>query len=127
MRLLLAALFVYHGVNGLIMLFMPEFWYATVPDVDHTGPFNPHFVRDIGLGFITAAAGLGMAAWRPALSAALWPAAVFLGGHAGLHIVEMALHGISTMAGLRDGLIIVVPGLLPLVLAVLAARREGRA
>lgn len=127
MRLVLAILFVFHGANGLMMLFAPDLWYATVPDVNHTGPFNSHFVRDIGIGFIAAAGALGMTAWRPAFSAALWPAAIFLGGHAGLHLVEMAVHGISATAALRDGLLIIVPGLLPLLLATCVSWKGVRA
>src|SRR5436190_15457006 len=31
-------------VNGLVMLVAGPFWYASVPGVAATGPFNPHFV-----------------------------------------------------------------------------------
>lgn len=118
MRVLLYALFVYHGANGLIMLADPGLWYANVPDVEHTGPLNVHFVRDIGFGFIAAALALFLAARREAGDAVIWPAAAFLGGHAGLHLAEMALHGIAPLAAVRDFLIIVVPGLAPLAIAL---------
>lgn len=36
------------AANGLFMLADPVQWYAMVPGVPETGPFNPHFVRDIG-------------------------------------------------------------------------------
>ena len=35
--------------NGLFMLLAPSTWYHFVPGVTHTGPFNQHFIRDIGL------------------------------------------------------------------------------
>ncbi len=35
--------------NGLFMLVAPSAWYQFVPGVTHTGPFNQHFIRDIGL------------------------------------------------------------------------------
>jgi len=35
--------------NGLFMLVVPSAWYHFVPGVTHTGPFNQHFIRDIGL------------------------------------------------------------------------------
>jgi len=38
--------------NGVFMLVAPDNWYFAVPGVTTTGPFNPHFVRDIGLIFL---------------------------------------------------------------------------
>jgi hypothetical protein len=35
--------------NGLYMLALPTAWYFAVPGVTTTGPFNQHFLRDIGL------------------------------------------------------------------------------
>jgi len=123
MRGLLVILALYHGVNGLVMLAAPVTWYGLVPGVEDTGPFNPHFVRDIGLAFLAAAVGLALAG-RGAGGAALWPAAVFLGGHAGLHVVEMVLHGAGATAALRDTLFILLPGLAPLAMALAPQRRE---
>ena len=41
--------------NGIFMTIAPESWYWMVPGVPDRGPFNPHFVRDIG--FIYALIG----------------------------------------------------------------------
>ena len=38
--------------NGLFMLYSPNDWYFAVPGVTTTGPFNQHFIRDIGLIFL---------------------------------------------------------------------------
>jgi hypothetical protein len=38
--------------NGVFMLVSPEQWYFAVPGVTSTGPFNQHFLRDIGLIFL---------------------------------------------------------------------------
>ncbi len=55
------------AANGIFMLVAPENWYFTVPGVTSTGPFNQHFLRDIGLIFLfLGAAFLGGAA-RPQL------------------------------------------------------------
>lgn len=37
------------AANGIFMLVAPENWYFAVPGVTSTGPFNQHFLRDIGL------------------------------------------------------------------------------
>lgn len=120
MRTLLLIIAIYQGANGVVMLAAPELWYDTVPGVHDTGPANTHFVRDIGLGFLAAAAALVVAMREEVRNAALIPALVFLGGHAGLHLVEMIAHGTSAAAALRDIALIVVPGLLPV-----AALRRG--
>src|SRR5688572_21425144 len=52
------------SANGLFMLVAPEPWYNLVPGVTDTGPFNQHFIRDIGIIqlFIGVAFGIGM--WK---------------------------------------------------------------
>ncbi len=121
MRTLLLILAVYQGANGAVMLTAPEFWYGIVPDADHTGPLNTHFIRDIGLGFLAAAAALVIAMREELRAIALIPALIFLGGHAGLHAVEMIAHGSSGAAALRDITTIVIPAFLPLI----ALRQRG--
>lgn len=76
--------------NGVVMFVDPPAWYAAVPGVPDTGPLNLHFVRDIGIAFITAGVALAWselgAGWR---ASAL--AAVFIGGHSALHVGETIL------------------------------------
>ena len=76
--------------NGVFMFFDPSAWYGAVPGVPDTGPLNHHFVRDIGIAFITAGAALAWselgAGWRASALAAL-----FIGGHSALHIGETIL------------------------------------
>ncbi|MEO9613703.1 MAG: hypothetical protein ABJG86_16620 [Nitratireductor sp.] len=130
MRIILLLVALYQATNGLFMLAMPELWYQNIPDVTHTGPLNTHFVRDIGFGFLAAALSLALAARRRGADATIWPGAAFLGGHAVLHLTEMALHGIAPLAGARDIATIVVPGLTPLAVALWAHRhgpQEARA
>jgi hypothetical protein len=76
--------------NALWMLAGPLHWYHEVPAaVPDTGPFNPHFVRDIGCAFFAVGVALVWAAW-----AARWRrplvgiAAIFMGAHGLLHIYD---------------------------------------
>jgi hypothetical protein len=84
-----AALAVPNILNGIMMLFASPYWYLSVPGASETGPYNPHFVQDIGAAFLVAGLALAARAWRPAY----WPAAVagaaFLAAHALLHLVPM--------------------------------------
>jgi hypothetical protein len=68
-----------HSANGLAMLGAPMAWYAAVPGVTGTGPFNHHFILDIGMAFIASG---GMLAWSArriasaasfAIAGATWP------------------------------------------------------
>ena len=94
-RIVAALLALFLVANGLVMLLRPEPWYLAVPGVTETGPFNRHFVNDIGAAFVVAGAGVAWAAWRPAAG---WPAlvagALFLTLHAAIHLAEAAAgHG----------------------------------
>jgi hypothetical protein len=77
------------ALNGSTMLFAGLTWYASVPGVSETGPYNPHFVQDIGAAFLVAGLALAARAWRPAY----WPAAVagsaFLAAHALIHLATI--------------------------------------
>jgi hypothetical protein len=89
-RLIAAILAIPTLFNGLAMLVAGPLWYETVPGVSETGPFNPHFVQDIGVAFVVAGLALAARAWRPRY----WPAAVagagFLAAHALIHLVMIA-------------------------------------
>jgi hypothetical protein len=76
--------------NAVWMLAGPLHWYHELPArVPDTGPFNPHFVRDIGAAFLAVGVALVWAAlaprWRPPLVVV---AALFLGGHALVHVYD---------------------------------------
>ena len=70
--------------NALWMLAGPMHWYRELPAaVPDTGPFNAHFVRDIGCAFLTVGVALLWAAFAPAQRRPLTAiAALFLAAHA---------------------------------------------
>ncbi|ACG78988.1 conserved hypothetical protein [Phenylobacterium zucineum HLK1] len=107
------------GANGLAMLFGPLAWYDAVPGVPATGPFNPHFVRDIGAAYLVAALGLAWFAWRPRQG---WPAmaagAAFLTFHAAIHVYDAAC-GTSPLADVRQDFVgVYLLAAIPLLLAL---------
>lgn len=123
MRTLLILIGLYQSANGIFMLAAPALWYATIPGVTETGPANLHFIRDIGLAFIAAGAGLLIGAFKQDRRAILI-ASIFLGGHALLHLAEL-LHGTTAIDALRDIVLIALPGLLPLALLNTLGRRTA--
>jgi hypothetical protein len=107
------------AANGLAMLFAGAWWYGVVPGVTATGPYNPHFVRDIGAAYLVTAGGLGWFAARPREG---WPAlaaaAAFLVLHAAIHIFD-AICGTKPLADVaRDFAGIYLPAILSLAIAV---------
>ena len=109
------------AANGVAMLGAPLTWYDTVPGVPTTGPFNPHFVRDIGAAYLVVGASLAAFAWRPREAwAALAAAAAFLTLHAGVHVFDAVCGTRPLQDVLRD-----LGGVyLPAAIAVLFALRK---
>lgn len=111
--------------NGIFMLLAPGTWYAFVPTVSGTGPFNAHFVRDIGCAYV--AAGMGLV-WL-VRDARAWPAvmagAVFLTLHAVTHAGEY-IEGRALWPGLAMDLVLVfAPAALAIVLGWPREARRG--
>lgn len=78
------------AANGIYMFEDPPAWYNMVPGVPDTGPLNGHFVRDIGLAYLTAGLAYAWsifgAGWRASALATL-----FIASHALLHVGETAM------------------------------------
>lgn len=102
-RGLCAALALVLGLNSLVQIAMPFWWFGAVPGVAATGAYNPHFVRDIGAAYLAAVLGLAWFAARPVQG---WPAlvagALFLDLHAGIHIFDASCSASPLAALLRD-------------------------
>ncbi|MGA0605305.1 hypothetical protein ACO2Q0_04830 [Phenylobacterium sp. VNQ135] len=118
-RWLAGALALALGANGLAMLFNGLAWYGAVPGVTSTGPYNAHFVRDIGAAYLVAALGLAWFAWKPREG---WPAlaagAAFLTVHAAIHVYD-ATCGASPLDDVkRDFVGVYLFAALPLALAL---------
>jgi hypothetical protein len=108
--------------NGVVMLAIPEAWYAAMPGVTGTGPFNSHFVRDIGAAYLVAGAASLRFAKHPGSRAAAQAGAAFLTLHALVHVWD-------TVAGREHAhqLFIDIPTvLLPPVLALWIVRPGRR-
>lgn len=114
------------AANGLYMLVDPGSWYFAVPGVTTTGPFNQHFLRDIGLIFLLAGLAFVAGAARPPMRVALWGAAAFwLTGHALFHVWEVAVGICGASALVRDFPAVTLPALLAIALTIWAARAQA--
>ena len=99
--------------NGFFMLVAPEAWYFAVPGVTTTGPFNQHFIRDIGLIFLFVGAAFLTGAALPRYRVVLWAAAtLWLWGHALFHFWEVAVGICGPSALARDFPAVTLPALI---------------
>ena len=103
-------------VNGAWMLSMPDDWFAANRIVWRTGPVNDHFIRDVGWTY----AFCGTLCLRGAVqtagrSYALGTAAIWLGGHAVIHLGEVTSGVCSASDFWRESPFVWGP---PLIIAV---------
>ena len=124
-RILLVLLGLATIANGGFMLADPMAWYHAVPGVVATGPFNHHFISDIGLAYIASGIGFMLGARAGirnavfAIAGAAWPAL-----HALLHIWGWLSNGFPAdiQVALTEIVGVVVLAALGVVLAWLRAR-----
>ncbi len=111
MRYLYVLFFVLLGGNGLFMLLAPQQWYLTIPGVVQTGPFNPHFVRDVGMAYLLCGVAFGAllkfgAGAKPYAVAG----SVFILGHGLIHALETLADSTPLTHFLADlPLVVVLP------------------
>ncbi|MGK6355723.1 hypothetical protein ACMGDH_10920 [Sphingomonas sp. DT-207] len=115
--------------NGAYMLVSPIGWYFAVPGVTTTGPFNQHFIRDIGIIFLFIGAAFLIGAFRREVRLVLWGGAtLWLACHALFHLWEVAVGICGPSVLLRDFPAVSLPALIGagLTLFALRDRRAAR-
>jgi hypothetical protein len=109
--------------NGTIMILAPEPWYWQVPGVPDRGPFNQHFVRDIGINYALIGASFILGVHYRQHRWVFWLAATaWLGGHALFHVWEVIVGICSPAAMLEDFAGVTLPALVGCWLVFLARR-----
>ena len=110
--------------SGAFMTVAPESWYWMVPGVSDRGPFNQHFVRDIGINFLLIGAAFMSGAVYLKHRIVLWLIpTMWLGGHALFHVWEVFAGVCGPESLIEDFAGVTVPALLGLALVVFASRQ----
>jgi hypothetical protein len=114
--------------NALWMLAGPMHWYRELPAaVPDTGPFNPHFVRDIGCAFLAVGVALIWGAFREHYRYPLAiVSAIFLVAHAALHMYDTLRGYLDHTHWALDLPGVYLPAIL-LVLACIAVKPQSKA
>lgn len=108
-RLLLWAFVAYYLFTGVYLAALPYEFYLNAPGAEATGPYNMHFMRDVGFAFLTSsiAIGYGMFAGEKLLMVfgSLW-----LLVHGLFHLGLWVVHGMPfTGAALIDAVAVSIP------------------
>lgn len=102
-------------VNGTLMVLTPESWYWLVPGVPDRGPFNQHFVRDIGFLYLLMGAAFIYGALVVKYRMALWSmSAAWLSVHAVFHVWEVAVGICGPQSLIEDFAGVTLPALISL-------------
>ena len=76
--------------HGVYMTITPESWYWLVTGVPDRGPFNQHFIRDIGITYILIGASFILGTMYAEHRKLLWlMPSLWLSGHALFHFWEV--------------------------------------
>ncbi|MFI4966863.1 MAG: hypothetical protein ACHP9T_16045 [Caulobacterales bacterium] len=125
-RLLAGLVALMQGANGVAMLVAGGWWYGAVPGVMLSGPYNAHFVKDIGAAHLVAAGGLAWWSLKPATGrGALVTGAAFLALHALIHVADAAVNGHPGHDLVRDFAGVFAPALVAVWLLLPARPSPG--
>lgn len=126
LKLFYAVFCIFSLAIGAWMLCFPLSWYWHLPAaIPHTGSYNAHLVRDLGVAFIVAGLGFGWCAThldrcRPVH----WGLTTFFAGHALIHVADILAGRLPDTHWLIDAPGVFVPAVLLIVLAVPSVRKH---
>jgi hypothetical protein len=114
-------------INGIWMLAAPESWYKDLPAaVPDTGPYNGHFIRDLGVVFVLIAAGFFWCAVRLHQSKpVLLVITLFFVGHAILHVLDLLESRLPHSHWRIDAPAVFLPALILIILIFVPVARKS--
>ena len=114
--------------NGVSMSVSPEPWYWAVAGVPDRGPFNQHFIRDIGFIYLLIGTSLLYGTVYSKHRFYIWMMpALWLVLHAIFHIWEVLVGICGPESLLEDFIGVTLPGLVSLWLLYFSYQRPERA
>lgn len=108
-RLLIWAFVAFYLLTGLYIAALPQDFYLNAPGVQATGPYNMHFIRDVGFAFLTSSAAIGYGLYSGIKPVMLFGATWIL-IHGLFHLTLWIVHGMQAdNAAIVDMVIVSVP------------------
>ena len=110
---LLLALAAGSAINAVWMITSPETWFNSIPGVEDTGPFNAHFVKDVGAAYLAFATNLILALrYLHARFQLVLAGSLFMITHAMFHLFDQAGNLSHHSHFLAEFITVIVPGIL---------------
>ena len=111
--------------NGVFMILAPEPWYWLVPGVPDRGPFNQHFLRDIGIIYllIGLAFSYGTVSSRHRFALWIFPSCWLL-GHAIFHLWEVMVGICGPNALVEDFAGVTLPALVAITITLASFKSD---
>ena len=110
-RLLIWGFVLYYLLTGLYIAVLPHDFYLSAPGVTATGPYNMHFVRDVGFAFLTSSLAIGYGAFAGVKPVMVF-GATWLLVHGLFHLTLWLIHGAALdSAALVDLMLVSIPAI----------------
>lgn len=111
LRYLLWTFVLYYLLTGFWLAVAPHDFYLQAPGAAETGPYNMHFMRDVGFAFLTSAIGIGYGLYRSQRSAMVL-GALWILVHGLFHLSLWVLHGLQLDgSALTDAVLVTLPAI----------------
>lgn len=110
-RLLIWSLVAFYLFTGLYIAVLPHDFYLNAPGAQATGPYNMHFIRDVGFAFLTSSAAIGYGIYA-GIKPVMVFGALWLLIHGLFHLTLWVLHGMQLdSAALIDAVVVSIPAI----------------
>ena len=117
-RILIWALVAFYLLTGLYIAVLPHDFYLNAPGAAETGPYNMHFIRDVGFAFLTSAIAIGYGLYSSQKPLMVF-GSVWLLIHGLFHLTLWILHGMQfDGAALIDAVVVTIPAIAIFVLCL---------
>jgi hypothetical protein len=112
--------------TGIWMLFFPLSWYSNFPAaIPHTGAFNSHFVRDLGVVYLTIALSFAWCASQLNLSRPVHLGLTFFfTGHALIHLFDILSGRLPQSHWATDLPLVFLPAVVMIALSIRSVRSK---
>lgn len=110
-RWLIWALVAFYVLTGMYLAVFPHDFYLNAPGARETGPYNMHFMRDVGFAFLTSSVAVGYGIYYKAKPVMLF-GSLWLLIHGLFHFTLWMVHGMPLdSAALIDAIAVTIPAI----------------
>jgi len=110
-RLLIWAFVSFYLLTGLYIAVFPYDFYLNAPGAQATGPYNMHFMRDVGFAFLTSSVAIAYGIYANAKPVMVF-GSLWLLVHGLFHLTLWAAHGMQfDSSALIDAITVWIPAI----------------